>query len=91
MSVGAGRDDRTEVAWRQRQLTSLFATGPGPPGVPRDGAEVMVRPCLTIRGEAELERTREIMEGAEARCFISNSVKAKVKVIAKFVVAPLPK
>lgn len=52
--------------------------------------EVTVGPRVTVRGEAELERTREIMEGAEARCFISNSVKVKVKVIAEFVVAPLP-
>jgi organic hydroperoxide reductase OsmC/OhrA len=53
--------------------------------------EVTVRPRVTVKGEADLERTREIMEGAEAQCFISNSVKAEVKVIAEFAVALSPK
>jgi organic hydroperoxide reductase OsmC/OhrA len=52
--------------------------------------EVTVRPHITIRTEAELERTREIMETAEAQCFISNSVKSKVKLIPEFVVARSP-
>jgi organic hydroperoxide reductase OsmC/OhrA len=49
--------------------------------------EVTVRPLITVKREAE----REIMEMAEAHCFISNSVKAKVKVDAELVVAPSPK
>src|ERR1700688_650455 len=49
--------------------------------------EVKVRPLITVKSEAELEPTREIMESAEAHCFISNSVKAKVKVAAELVVA----
>jgi organic hydroperoxide reductase OsmC/OhrA len=53
--------------------------------------EVTIRPHITVKGEAELERAREIMESAEAHCFISNSVKAKVKVVAELVVAPSPK
>src|SRR5246127_11065 len=36
--------------------------------------EVTVRPHIFIRAEAELEHAREIMEAAEAKCFISNSV-----------------
>jgi organic hydroperoxide reductase OsmC/OhrA len=52
--------------------------------------EVTVRPHITVRTEAELERTREIMETAEAQCFISNSVKSKVKPIPEFVVTPSP-
>ena len=53
--------------------------------------EVTVRPHITIRNEAELERTREIMESAESQCFISNSVKSRVKLMAEFVVSPSPK
>jgi organic hydroperoxide reductase OsmC/OhrA len=49
--------------------------------------EVTVRPHIFIRAEAELEHAREIMETAEAQCFISNSVKSKVKLIPEFVVA----
>src|SRR4029077_11382682 len=53
--------------------------------------EVTVRPHITVKDEAELERTREIMESAEAQCFISNSIKSKVKLIPEFVVPPAPK
>jgi organic hydroperoxide reductase OsmC/OhrA len=52
---------------------------------------VTVRPLITVKSEVELEPTREIMESAEAHCFISNSVKAKVEVAAELVVAPSPK
>jgi organic hydroperoxide reductase OsmC/OhrA len=44
-----------------------------------------------VKDEAELQRTREIMESAEAQCFISNSIKSKVKLIPEFVVPPAPK
>src|SRR6516225_603662 len=44
--------------------------------------EVTVRPYVTVEKEAELERAREIMERAEGECFISNSVKSKIKIIA---------
>ena len=53
--------------------------------------EVTVRPHITVKDEAELERTREIMESAEAQCFISNSIKSKVELIPEFVVPPAPK
>jgi organic hydroperoxide reductase OsmC/OhrA len=49
--------------------------------------EVTVRPRVTVRNEAELERARAIMDGTEAQCFISNSLKANVQVIAEFFVA----
>jgi peroxiredoxin-like protein len=48
--------------------------------------EVTVRPRITVKQEAELERARELMERAEGECFISNSIKAKVKIIAELVV-----
>ena len=53
--------------------------------------EVTVRPHITVRAAAELERAREIMETAEAQCFISNSVKSNVKLIPEFVAPHLPK
>jgi organic hydroperoxide reductase OsmC/OhrA len=53
--------------------------------------EVTVRPRVSLKDEAELERAREIMEGVEAQCFISNSIKSKVTLIAEFVVAPSQK
>ena len=53
--------------------------------------EVTVRPRVSLKGKAELERAREIMESVEAQCFISNSIKSKVSLGAEFVVAPSPK
>ena len=53
--------------------------------------EMTVRPHVTVKGEGELERAREIMERAEGECCISNSVKSKVKIIAEFSRAPPPK
>jgi len=50
--------------------------------------EVMVRPRVSLKDEAEIERAREIMEGVEAQCFISNSVKSRVLLAAEFLVAP---
>ena len=46
--------------------------------------EVTVRPHITVKVGAELERAREIVERAETECFISNSVKSKVKIVAEF-------
>ena len=53
--------------------------------------EVMVRPRVGLKDKAELGRAREIMDGVEAQCFISNSIKSKVSLDAEFVVAPKPK
>src|ERR1700680_1724208 len=50
--------------------------------------EVMVRPRVSLKDKAELERAREIMESVEAQCFISNSIKSKVSLAPEFVVAP---
>ena len=53
--------------------------------------EVTVRPHITVKAETDLEPTREIMETAEAQCFISNSVKSKVMLIPEFIAPRLPK
>jgi organic hydroperoxide reductase OsmC/OhrA len=52
--------------------------------------KITVRPLVNLRGKAELELAREIMENVEAQCFISNSIKSKVTLTAEFVVAPSP-
>ena len=49
--------------------------------------EVTVRPRITVRSEAEVERARELIERAEAHCFMSNSVKAKVRLIPEVVIS----
>ena len=46
--------------------------------------EVTVRPHITVKAELELERAREIVKRAETECFISNSVRSKVKIVAEF-------
>ena len=53
--------------------------------------EVTVRPHIIAKQEAEVEHAREIMERAEGECFISNSIKSKVKIIAEFSGMPSPK
>jgi organic hydroperoxide reductase OsmC/OhrA len=53
--------------------------------------EVTVRPHITVTDEAELEHTRVVMESVEANCFISNSVKSKVRLIPEVVVARSPR
>jgi organic hydroperoxide reductase OsmC/OhrA len=52
--------------------------------------EVTVRPRVSLKSQSELQRAREIMEGVEAQCFISNSIKSKVTVTADFVVVSAP-
>ena len=53
--------------------------------------EVEVRPRVILKSQSDLERAREIMDGVEAQCFISNSIKSKVTLTADFVVAPSPR
>lgn len=49
--------------------------------------EVTVRPRITVNSETEVGPIREIIESTEPHCFMSNSVKANVKVIAELVIA----
>jgi organic hydroperoxide reductase OsmC/OhrA len=53
--------------------------------------EVTVRPRVTLRGEAELDAARKVMESVEAHCFIANSINARVTVAPEFIVAARPK
>ena len=50
--------------------------------------KITVQPLVSLKGKAELELAREIMENVEAQCFISNSIRSKVTLTAEFVVAP---
>ena len=49
--------------------------------------EVTVRPRITVNSEAEVAPARDSIESAESHCFMSNSVRAKVKVVAEVVLA----
>jgi len=53
--------------------------------------EVTVRACVTLKSEAELQLARKAMESVEARCFIANSINARVMLTPEFVVAAPPK
>jgi organic hydroperoxide reductase OsmC/OhrA len=46
--------------------------------------EVSVQPSLTLKSQADLESARTIMGEVEEHCFISNSIKAKVKLAPQF-------
>jgi len=48
--------------------------------------EITIRPRITVKSEADVGPTREAIDSAESRCFMSNSVKAKVTVIPEVVV-----
>ena len=48
---------------------------------------VEVRPCVTVRSEADVEPARQAMENVEAHCFMANSIRARVTVTPEFVVA----
>lgn len=48
--------------------------------------EVTVRPRITVKNKADIEPIRDAIESAESRCFMSNSVKARVTVIPEVVV-----
>jgi organic hydroperoxide reductase OsmC/OhrA len=49
--------------------------------------EVTVRPRITVNSEAEVAPARDSIESAESHCFMSNSVRAKVNVVAEVLVA----
>jgi organic hydroperoxide reductase OsmC/OhrA len=46
--------------------------------------EVSVQPSLVLKSQADLETARTIMGEVEEHCFISNSIKAKVKLAPQF-------
>jgi len=48
--------------------------------------EVTVRPRITVKSQADVGPIREAIESAESRCFMSNSVKAKVTVVPEVIV-----
>jgi organic hydroperoxide reductase OsmC/OhrA len=48
--------------------------------------EVTVRPRVVLASDTELELARKTMEGVEAQCFISNSIRSQVKLVPEFLV-----
>jgi organic hydroperoxide reductase OsmC/OhrA len=48
--------------------------------------EVTVRPRITVKSQADVGPIREAIGAAESRCFMSNSVNAKVTVVPDVVV-----
>ena len=46
--------------------------------------DIMVRPRVVLKSNAEAELARATMAGVEARCFMAQSVKAKVSVEPDF-------
>jgi organic hydroperoxide reductase OsmC/OhrA len=49
--------------------------------------EITVRPRITVHSEAEVGPIREVIDRTEPHCFMSNSVRAKVTVIAEVSIA----
>ena len=45
---------------------------------------IAVRPRVTVKSEADLALARTTMAGVEARCFMAQSVKAKVTLVPDF-------
>ena len=46
--------------------------------------EISVQPSLVLKSEADLETARAIMNEVEQHCFISNSIRAQVKLAPQF-------
>jgi organic hydroperoxide reductase OsmC/OhrA len=46
--------------------------------------EVSVQPSLVLKSQTDVEAARAIMDEVEENCFISNSIRAKVKLAPQF-------
>lgn len=51
--------------------------------------EIILEPKVTIPNEKDRERAERVLTKAEAACLISNSIKSKVTMIPKIIVADL--
>ena len=49
--------------------------------------EIILEPTITIADEKDRERAERVLQKSEAACLISNSVKSKVTMIPKVVIA----
>ena len=49
--------------------------------------EIILEPTVTILHEKDRERTERVLAKAETACLISNSIKSKVTMVSKIVVA----
>lgn len=41
-------------------------------------SEIVLKPVLTIHGEADMERALRVLDKSEAACLITNSIKSKI-------------
>ncbi len=49
--------------------------------------EVILEPEVTINNESEREKAEKVLHKSEAHCLISNSVKAKITMIPRIIIA----
>lgn len=49
--------------------------------------EVILEPEVTINNESEREKAEKVLHKSEANCLISNSVKAKITMIPRIIIA----
>lgn len=52
-------------------------------------SEVILEPTVTIVNEHDRERAERVLVKAEAACLISNSIKSKVTMVPRIIVAPI--
>jgi organic hydroperoxide reductase OsmC/OhrA len=48
--------------------------------------EISVQPSLVLKSQTDVEAARAIMDEVEGNCFISNSIRAKVKLAPQFLI-----
>lgn len=46
--------------------------------------QIMLKPRITVRGDAREERLRQFVHMAHQQCFIANSIKANVEILPEF-------
>jgi len=49
--------------------------------------EILIQPVLRVRSESDRERAERLLEKAERNCFISNSIRATVRLEPEVIVA----
>jgi len=75
----------TFVSWAQNKGVQVVAYESKAEGLLEnvDGkyriTEVSVQPSLVLKSQTDVEAARAIMDEVEGNCFISNSIRAKVK------------
>lgn len=80
----------TFVSWAQRKRVQVVLYESTAEGLLEnaDGkyriTEVSVQPSLVLKSQTDVEAARAIMDEVKKHCFISNSIRAKVKLTPQF-------